>query len=76
MENRWLCHRDSPNQKNMTPDIWKALGALAALGVLILTAYYKKSDEKRKSIEDEDKKIDSLGNADDIMRQSGELRDK
>lgn len=58
----------------MTPDIWKAIGGLISLVALVLAWFFNKNDEAKKALDDEDKKIDSLSDASDIMRESGKLR--
>ena len=58
----------------MSPDFWKAVLGLVSLAALWTAWFFKKQDDTKKVLDDEDKKIDSANNADDIMRESGRLR--
>lgn len=49
---------------------------IAALALLGVTAWVKRNDSKIKAKADEDKKIDSLSNADDILSELDRLRNE
>ena len=49
-------------------EIVKLLGAVVLLAGGIFAWWVKKNDEKKKAIADEDAKIDTLDDADSIMR--------
>lgn len=55
--------------------ILQVLLALLGLAATAFAWWMKNDADKKKRIDDEDKKIDSLNGADDIIRESGQLRE-
>lgn len=47
--------------------------AMLGLAATIFTWWMKNDADKKKAISDEDKRIDAVSNADDIMRESGSV---
>lgn len=60
----------------MTSDVWKVIGGVVSLILLLVGFFIKRGEEKKKIKDDIDKDIDAISNADDVTRVGDRLRDK
>ena len=60
----------------MTSDVWKVIGGVVSLILLLVGFFIKRGEEKKKIKDDIDKDIDAISNADDVTRMGDRLRDK
>lgn len=60
----------------MTPDVWKVIGGIVSLIILLAGFFIKRGEEKKKIKDDIDKDIDAISDADDVTRMGDRLRHK
>lgn len=58
----------------MTPDVWKAIGGILSLVLILLGLYVRRLDEKKKARDEQARDIDAIANADDVTRVADRLR--
>lgn len=58
----------------MSPDVWKVIGGIVSLILLLAGFFIKRGEEKKKIKDDIDKDIDAISNADSVTRMGDRLR--
>lgn len=58
----------------MTSDVWKVIGGVVSLILLLVGFFIKRNEEKKKIKDDIDKDIDAISDADDVTRMGDRLR--